>query len=105
MLTGPEYVTRKLLGKLGMTPDDIDLWELNEAFAAVVLRYMQALDIPHDGINVCGGAIAMGHPLGATGAMLLGTALDELERSGGRYGLVTMCAAGGMAPAIIIERI
>lgn len=81
MLTGPEYVSKKLLGKLGMTTDDIDLWELNEAFAAVVLRYMQAMNIPHDKMNVCGGAIAMGHPLGATGAIITGTVLDELERS------------------------
>ena len=81
MLTGPEPVTRKLLGRLGMEASDIDLYELNEAFAAVVLRYMQALNIPHDKINVNGGAIAMGHPLGATGAMILGTVLDELERS------------------------
>ena len=105
MLTGPEPVTRKLLGKLGMQPGDIDLYELNEAFAAVVLRYMQALDIPHDKINVCGGAIAMGHPLGATGAMILGTLLDELERQDKKYGMATLCVGGGMGIATIIERL
>ena len=105
MLTGPEYVTRKLLGKLGMTPDDIDVWELNEAFAAVVLRYMQALNIPHDKINVNGGAIAMGHPLGATGAMILGTVLDELERSDKTTALATLCIGGGMGTATVIERV
>jgi len=105
MLTGPEPVTRKLLAKLGMQPGDIDLYELNEAFAAVVLRYMQALDIPHDRINVCGGAIAMGHPLGATGAMILGTVLDELERSDKSTALATLCIGGGMGTATVIERV
>ncbi len=105
MLTGPEPVTRKLLARLGMEPGDIDLYELNEAFAAVVLRYMQALDIPHDKINVCGGAIAMGHPLGATGAMILGTALDELERSDKTTALATLCIGGGMGTATVIERV
>ena len=105
MLTGPSYATEKLLKKLGMTVGDIDLYELNEAFAAVVLRYMQVLDIPHDKINVCGGAIAMGHPLGATGAMILGTVLDELERSGKSTALVTLCVGGGMATATVIERV
>lgn len=105
MLTGPEPVTRKLLGKLGMQPGDIDLYELNEAFAAVVLRYMQALDIPHDKINVCGGAIAMGHPLGATGAMILGTVLDELERSNKSTALATLCIGAGMGTATVIERV
>lgn len=105
MLTGPEPVTRKLLGKLGMSVGDIDLYELNEAFAAVVLRYMQALDIPHDKINVCGGAIAMGHPLGATGAMITGTVLDELERSGKSTALITLCIGGGMGTATVIERV
>ncbi len=105
MLTGPEPVTRKLLGKLGMQPGDIDLYELNEALAAVVLRYMQALDIPHDKINVCGGAIAMGHPLGATGAMILGTVLDELERSNKSTALATLCIGGGMGTATVIERV
>ena len=105
MLTGPSYATEKLLKRLGMSVGDIDLYELNEAFAAVVLRYMQALDIPHDKINVCGGAIAMGHPLGATGAMILGTVLDELERTGKETALVTLCVGGGMATATVIERI
>ena len=105
MLTGPEPVTRKLLGRLGMNVEDIDLYELNEAFAAVVLRYMQALDIPHEKINVCGGAIAMGHPLGATGAMILGTVLDELERTGKSTALATLCIGGGMGTATVIERV
>jgi len=105
MLTGPSYATEKVLKKLGMTVGDIDLYELNEAFAAVVLRYMQVLDIPHDKINVCGGAIAMGHPLGATGAMILGTVLDELERTNKSTALVTLCVGGGMATATVIERV
>ncbi len=105
MLTGPEPVTRKLLARLGMGVNDIDLYELNEAFAAVVLRYMQALDIDHDKINVCGGAIAMGHPLGATGGMILGTVLDELERSGKGTALATLCIGGGMGTATVIERV
>jgi len=105
MLTGPSYVTEKLLKRLGMKTTDIDLYELNEAFAAVVLRYMQVLDIPHDKINVCGGAIAMGHPLGATGAMILGTLADELERSGKSTGLAVLCVGGGMATATVIERV
>ncbi len=104
MLTGPIPVTEKVLKKAGMTTNDIDLFELNEAFAAVVLRYMQALDIPHDKINVNGGAIAMGHPLGATGAMILGTVLDELERSGKSTALITLCIGAGMGTATIIER-
>ena len=105
MLTGPVDVTRKLLDRAGMTRDDIDLFELNEAFASVVLRYMQALDIPHDKINVNGGAIAMGHPLGATGAMILGTVLDELERRDLNTALVTLCIGAGMGTATIIERV
>ena len=105
MLTGPAPVTEKILKKLGMEVGDIDLYELNEAFAAVVLRYMQALDIPHDRINVCGGAIAMGHPLGATGAMILGTVLDELERTGKATALATLCIGGGMGTATVIERV
>jgi acetyl-CoA C-acetyltransferase len=105
MLTGPSYVTEKLLKRLGMGVGDIDLYELNEAFAAVVLRYMQVLSIPHDKINVNGGAIAMGHPLGATGAMILGTVLDELERTGKGTALVTLCVGGGMATATVIERV
>lgn len=105
MLTGPEFVTKKLLGKLGMTTADIDVWELNEAFAAVVLRYMQALDIPHDKMNVNGGGISMGHPLGATGAMITGIALDELERSNKSTALITLCIGGGMGTATVIERV
>jgi acetyl-CoA C-acetyltransferase len=105
MLTGPESVAAKLLRKAGMSKADIDLWELNEAFAAVVLRYMQALGLDHSQINVNGGAIAMGHPLGATGAMVLGTALDELERSGKGTALVNLCVGAGMGTGIIIERV
>jgi len=105
MLTGPEFVTKKLLGRLGMTVADIDVWELNEAFAAVVLRYMQALDIPHDKMNVNGGGISMGHPLGATGAMITGIALDELERSDKSTALITLCIGGGMGTATVIERV
>jgi acetyl-CoA C-acetyltransferase len=105
MLTGPVDVTKKLLERSGMTLADIDLFELNEAFAAVVLRYMQAFDIPHDRINVNGGAIAMGHPLGATGAMILGTVLDELERRDLNTALVTLCIGAGMGTATIIERV
>ena len=105
MLTGPIPVTEKVLKKAGMTRKDIDLWELNEAFASVVLRYMQALNISHDKINVNGGAIAMGHPLGATGAMILGTVLDELERRDKETALVTLCIGVGMGTATIIERV
>jgi acetyl-CoA C-acetyltransferase len=105
MLTGPIPVTEKVLKKAGMTRKDIDLWELNEAFASVVLRYMQALNIPHDKLNVNGGAIAMGHPLGATGAMILGTVLDELERRDKETALVTLCIGVGMGTATIIERV
>src|SRR6201994_758725 len=105
MLTGPVPVTEKVLKKAGMSVNDIDLYELNEAFASVVLRYMQALDIEHDKINVNGGAIAMGHPLGATGAMILGTVLDELERRNLNTALVTLCVGAGMGTATIIERV
>jgi len=105
MLTGPEKVTRKLLARAGMKPTDIDLYELNEAFASVVLLYMKLLEIPHDKINVNGGAIAMGHPLGATGAMILGTLLDEMERRGAATGLATLCVGAGMGTATIIERV
>ena len=105
MLTGPVPVTEKVLRKAGMNTKDIDLFELNEAFASVVLRYMQAFDIPHDKINVNGGAIAMGHPLGATGAMILGTVLDELERRNLNTALVTLCIGVGMGTATIIERV
>ncbi len=105
MLTGPEKVTSKLLKNAGMKPTDIDLYELNEAFASVVLLYMKLLQIPHDKINVNGGAIAMGHPLGATGAMILGTVLDELERRNLSTGLATLCVGAGMGTATIIERV
>ena len=105
MLTGPVDVTRKLLARAGMKIADIDLFEVNEAFAAVVLRYLQAFDLDEGKVNVNGGAIALGHPLGATGAMLLGTALDELERTGGATALVTLCIGAGMGTATIIERV
>lgn len=105
MLTGPVDVTEKLLKRAKMKLTDIDLFELNEAFASVVLRYMQAFDIPHDRINVNGGAIAMGHPLGATGAMVFGTVLDELERRDLNTALVTLCIGAGMGTATIIERV
>ncbi|MCW2387612.1 acetyl-CoA C-acetyltransferase [Sphingobium sp. B11D3B] len=105
MLTGPENIADKLLKKAGMSVGDIDLWELNEAFASVVLRYMQAMGLDHGQINVNGGAIAMGHPLGATGAMVLGTALDELERSGKGTALINLCVGAGMGTGIIIERV
>ena len=102
---GPVYAVPKALARLGLTVQDIDLWELNEAFAVQVLYCRDKLGIPPELLNVNGGAIAMGHPLGATGAMILGTVLDELERRDGQFGLITMCAGGGMAPAIIIERV
>jgi acetyl-CoA C-acetyltransferase len=105
MLTGPEKVTRKLLKNAGMTAKDIDLYELNEAFASVVMLYMKLMEIPHDKINVNGGAIAMGHPLGATGAMILGTLLDEMERRNLSTGLATLCVGAGMGTATIIERV
>ena len=105
MLTGPTPATELVLKKAGLTVDDIDVFELNEAFASVVMKWMKDLKIPHEKTNVNGGAIAMGHPLGATGAMILGTVVDELERSGGRYGLVTLCIGGGMGVATIIERV
>ena len=105
MLTGPVDVTKKVLARSGMSIDDIDLFEVNEAFAAVVLRFCQAFDVDADKVNVNGGAIAMGHPLGATGAMILGTALDELERTGKGVALITLCIGGGMGTATIIERV
>lgn len=105
MLNAPVPAARKVLAKAGLTTDDIDVWEINEAFAIVAEKFIRDLGIDRAKVNINGGAIALGHPIGATGAVLIGTALDELERSGGRYGLITMCAAGGMAPAIIIERI
>jgi acetyl-CoA C-acetyltransferase len=105
MLTGPVDVSELVLKKAGMKRDDIDLFEINEAFSAVVLRYMQALDLDPAKVNVNGGAIAMGHPLGATGGMILGTVLDELERTGKQTALVTLCVAAGMGTATIIERV
>jgi acetyl-CoA C-acetyltransferase len=105
MLTGPVPVTEKILKDAGMNISDIDLFEVNEAFASVVLRFMQAFDVDHDKVNVNGGSIAMGHPLGATGAIILGTLLDELERSGKSTGLATLCIASGMGAATIIERV
>jgi acetyl-CoA C-acetyltransferase len=105
MLTGPQPATRKVLATAGLTLDDIDLFEMNEAFAAAVLKYAKDLGIPFEKLNVNGGAIAMGHPLGATGAMLLGTALDELERRDAHRALVTLCIGGGMGVATIIERV
>ena len=105
MLTGPVDVTKKLLARTGMSIKDIDLFEVNEAFASVVLRYLQAFDIDPAKVNPCGGAIAMGHPLGATGAILVSTALDELERTGKQTALITLCIGAGMGTATIIERV
>lgn len=105
MLTGPTPAAKKALEIAGLTPDDIDLWELNEAFASVVLRFQKDMNIPDEKLNVNGGAIAMGHPLGATGAMITGTVLDELERTGGKRALITLCVGGGMGVATIIERV
>ena len=105
MLTGPMPAARKALAKAGLTIDDIDLFEVNEAFAIVPMRFMAEMNVPHDKVNVNGGAIAMGHPLGATGAMLIGTLLDELERRKLKRGLVTLCVGGGMGIATIIERV
>ena len=105
MLTGPTPATHKVLKTAGLTPEDIDVWELNEAFAAVVLKWVKDFDLDMEKVNINGGAMAMGHPLGATGAMILGTVVDELERSGGRYGLITLCIGGGMGVATIIERV
>jgi acetyl-CoA C-acetyltransferase len=105
MLNAPVPAARKVLAKAGLTIEDIDLWEINEAFAVVAEKFQRDLKLDRSKVNVNGGACALGHPIGATGSILIGTILDELERTGGRYGLVTMCAAGGMAPAIIIERV
>jgi acetyl-CoA C-acetyltransferase len=105
MLTGPTPATQKVLDRAGLTVDDIDLFELNEAFASVVLKFQKDLNIPDEKLNVNGGAIAMGHPLGATGAMIAGTMVDELERRGARRALVTLCIGGGMGVATIIERV
>jgi acetyl-CoA C-acetyltransferase len=104
MLTGPAPAARKALQKAGLSVNDIDLFEVNEAFASVVLRFMNELEVPQDKVNVNGGAIALGHPLGATGCMLLGTLLDELEARSLRRGMVAMCVGGGMGIATIIER-
>jgi acetyl-CoA C-acetyltransferase len=105
MLTGPAPASKKALAKAGLTVDDLDLVEINEAFAAVVLRFVQDMGLDMEKVNVNGGAIAMGHPLGATGAMILGTIIDELERTGGRYGLCTLCVGGGMGIATVVERV
>lgn len=105
MLNAPVPAARKVLAKAGLTVADIDVWEINEAFAVVAEKFIRDLELDRSKVNINGGAMALGHPIGATGSILIGTALDELERSGGRYGLITMCAAGGMAPAVIIERI
>jgi len=105
MLTGPAPASRKALARAGLEANDIDLFEVNEAFAAVVLRFMSELTIPAEKVNVNGGAIAMGHPLGATGCIILGTLLDELERRELRRGLATLCVGGGMGIATIIERV
>ena len=105
MLTGPMPATRKALAKAGLKIDDIDLFEVNEAFAAVPMRFMREMGVPHEKVNVNGGAIALGHPLGATGAMLVGTLLDELERRKLKRGLVTLCVGGGMGIATIVERV
>ena len=105
MLTGPGPSALKALAKAGMSVEQIDLFEVNEAFAAVVLKFMKDLKVPHEKVNVNGGAIALGHPLGATGAVILSTVLDELERRGQRFGLCTLCVGGGMGVATIIERL
>jgi acetyl-CoA C-acetyltransferase len=105
LLDQPANAINNALDRVGMKVSDLDLFELNEAFASVVLRYMKHLNIPHDKVNVCGGAIAMGHPLGATGAMITGIVLDELERTGKSTGLITLCAANGLGTATIIERV
>ena len=104
MLTAPGEAARQALGRAGLTTSDIDVWEINEAFAAVVLRFCDELNLTLDRVNRCGGAIALGHPLGATGAMLLGTALDELERTGGRYACIALCVGAGQGTATVIER-
>jgi acetyl-CoA C-acetyltransferase len=105
MLNAPVPAARKVLARAGLTVDDIDLFEVNEAFAVVAEKFQRDLDLDRDKVNVNGGAMALGHPIGATGAILIGTVLDELERRDGQFGLITMCAGGGMAPAIIIERL
>jgi acetyl-CoA C-acetyltransferase len=105
MLNAPVPAAKRVLDKAGLTVDDIDLWEINEAFAVVSEKFQRDLNLDREKVNVNGGAMALGHPIGATGSVLIGTLLDELERQDKQFGLVTMCAAGGMAPAVIIERI
>jgi acetyl-CoA C-acetyltransferase len=105
MLTGPIRATKRALEKSGLAIDDIDLFECNEAFASVVLAWMKECEVPHDKVNVNGGGIALGHPIGATGTRIMATLLNELERTGGRYGLQTMCEGGGQANVTIIERL
>ena len=105
MLNAPVPAAKKVLDRAGLSQDDIDIWEINEAFAVVAEKFMRDLDLDREKVNVNGGAMALGHPIGATGAILIGTVLDELERTDGQFGLITMCAGGGMAPAIIIERV
>jgi acetyl-CoA C-acetyltransferase len=105
MLNAPVPAARKVLAKAGLTVDDIDLWEINEAFSVVAEKFIRDHKLDREKVNVNGGAMALGHPIGATGAMLIGTMVDELERRGAKRALITMCAAGGMAPAIIIERV
>lgn len=105
MLNAPVPAAQKVLAKANLSKEDIDVWEINEAFAVVAEKFIRDLDLDREKVNINGGAMALGHPIAATGSILIGTALDELERSGGRYALITMCAGGGMAPAIIIERV
>jgi acetyl-CoA C-acetyltransferase len=105
MLNAPVPAAQKVLKKAGLTPEDIDLWEINEAFAVVAEKFIRDLGLDREKVNVNGGAMALGHPIGATGSILIGTIIDELERRDLKRGLVTMCAAGGMAPAIIVERV
>ena len=104
MLNAPVPAARKVLAKAGMSISDIDLFEINEAFSVVTEKFIRDLDLDRNKVNVNGGSMALGHPIGATGSMLIGTVIDELERTDKQFGLVTMCAAGGMAPAIIVER-
>ena len=105
MLTAPAPAAKRCLNKAGMTKNDIDLWEINEAFASVVLKFLKDMDISHDVMNIDGGAIALGHPIGATGGMLIGTAVDQLEREDKETALVAMCTGGGMGTATVLERI
>jgi acetyl-CoA C-acetyltransferase len=105
MLNAPVPAAKRVLARAGLTKDDIDLWEINEAFAVVAEKFIRDLELDRETVNVNGGAMALGHPIGATGSVLIGTMLDELERRNLKRGLITMCAGGGMAPAIIIERI